>query len=89
MKLRERAALLRGVALLLERELERELARVDAERAQPSLLSDPAAGPDPGGRGGKDLAAERDRLRRAWRDLSAAAARAERKLADRCGDECG
>ena len=84
MKRRERAALLRGVAVLLER----EVSRADAERAQPSLLSDPDARPVGGGRGGKDLAAERDRLRRAWRDLGAAAERAERRLADRCGDDC-
>ena len=85
MKLRERAALFRGVALLLER----ELSRADAERAQPRLLSAPDGGLAPSGGGGTDLGAEPDRLRRAWRDLGAAADRAERKLAGRCGDACG
>jgi hypothetical protein len=81
MKLRERAALLRGVALLLER----ELSRIDAERGQPPvLLADRQDEP-----GGKDLAAERERVLRAWQDLSAVADRAERKLANRCGDDCG
>ena len=80
MKVKDRAALLRGVALLLER----ELSRIDTERAQPPvLLSDRQEAP-----GGKDLAAERERVRRAWQDLSAAADRAERKLANRCGDDC-
>ena len=80
MKLRERAALLRGVALLLEC----ELSRIDAERAQPPvLLSERPDAP-----GGKDLAAERERVLRAWQDLSAAADRAERKLSNRCGDDC-
>jgi hypothetical protein len=86
MKLKERAALLRGVALLLERELSRlDTARAqDAERAQPpTLLSGLTDQP-----GGKDLAAERDRLLHTWHDLSAAAERAERKLANRCGDDC-
>ena len=80
MKLKERAALLRGVALLLER----ELSRLDAGRGQPPVL---LGAPDDQA-GDKDLAAERDRLLRAWHDLSAAAERAERKLANRCGDDC-
>jgi len=84
MKRRERAVLLRGMAVLLER----ELARLDAAHPPPAFLSAQEQLPGPGEPGGKDLAAERDRLRRAWQDVNAAAERAERKLADRCGDEC-